>query len=96
LTTHAAADLTHALLHLQPAGPFCKIGNEQTIALKRLAGIFEGAKQQQSKTILTPTDGIENTAPQRVQTTVSPPRVAGTDAEQIYLQPNTSSHSIPN
>jgi hypothetical protein len=64
--------------------------------LKRLAGIFEGAKQRKTRTILTPTDGIENTAPQRVQTTVSPPRVATTDAEQISLQPNTSSQSTPN
>jgi hypothetical protein len=96
LATQAASDLTHALLHPQPAGPFFKVVNEQTIALKRLASIFEGTKQQKSKTILTPTNGIENTAPQRVQTTVSPPRVAGTDAEQISLQPNTSSHSTPN
>jgi hypothetical protein len=96
LATQAAADLTHALLHPQPAGLFCKVGNEQTIALKRLASIFEGAKQRKTKTILTPTDGIENTAPERVQTTVSPLRVAGTDAEKIYLQPNTSLQSTPN
>jgi hypothetical protein len=64
--------------------------------LKRLASIFEGAKQRKSKTILTPTYGIEITAPQRVQTTVSPPRVTGTDVEQISLQPNTSSQSTPN
>jgi hypothetical protein len=80
LATQATLDLTHTLLHPQPARPFCKVGNEQTIALKRLASIFAGAKQRKSKTILTPTDGIENTAHQRVQTTVSPPRVAGTDA----------------
>jgi hypothetical protein len=95
LDTQAAADLTHALIHLQPAGPFCQVGNEQKIALKRLASIFEGAKRRKSKNILTPTYGMENTAPQRVQTTVSPPRVAGTDAEQISLQPNTSLQSPP-
>jgi hypothetical protein len=39
---------------------------------------------------------VENTAPQRVQATVSPPRLAGTDAEQISLQPNTSLKSAPN
>jgi hypothetical protein len=72
LATQVAADLMHALLHPQPAGSFCKVGNEQTMALKRLASIFEGAKQRKSKTILTPTDGIENTAPHRVQITVSP------------------------
>jgi hypothetical protein len=96
LATQAAADLTHALLHPQPAGPFFQVGNEHTIALKRLASIFETAKQRKTKSILTPTDGIENTAPQRVQTTVSPPRVAGTDAEQISLHPNTSLQSTPN
>jgi hypothetical protein len=96
LATQAAADLAHALLHPQPAGPFCKVGDEQTIALKRLASIFEGAKQRKSKVVVTPTDGIENNAPQRVQTTVSPPRVAGTDVEQISFQPNTLLHSTPN
>jgi hypothetical protein len=96
LATQAAAELTHALLHPQPAGPCCQVGNEQTIALKRLASIFESAKQRKMKSVLTPTDGIENTAPQRVQTTVSPPRVAGTDAEQISLHSDTSLQSTPN
>jgi hypothetical protein len=96
LATQAAADLTQAQLHPQPAGPFCQVGNEQTIALRRLASIFEGAKQCKSKTTLTPKDGIENNAPERVQTAVSPPRVAGTDAEQPSLQPITSSQSTPN
>jgi hypothetical protein len=64
--------------------------------LKRLASIFEGAKRRKSKNILTPIDGIENNAPQRVQTTASPPRVAGTNAEQISLQTNTLVQSTPN
>jgi hypothetical protein len=46
LATQAAAELTHALLHPQPAGPFCKVGDEQTLALKCLADIFEGATRQ--------------------------------------------------
>jgi hypothetical protein len=96
LATQAAADLTHALLHLQPAGPFCKVGNEQTISLKRLANIFEGAKRLKSKFLLTPTTGVENNAPQRVQTTVSPPRVANANAQQMSPQPNTSAHSTQN
>jgi hypothetical protein len=54
LATQAAADLTHALLHLQPAGPFCQVGNEQTIALKRLENMFVSAKQRKSKNTLTP------------------------------------------
>jgi hypothetical protein len=52
LATQAAADLTQALLYPQPAGPFCQVDNEQKIALKRLASIFEGAKQRKTKTKL--------------------------------------------
>jgi hypothetical protein len=65
LATQAAADLPHSLLHPQPAGPFCKVGDEQTIALKRLANIFEGATRQKSKVVIPPTDGVENAAPPR-------------------------------
>jgi hypothetical protein len=46
--------------------------------------------------VAEPQDGIENNAPQRVQTTVSPLRVAGTDPEQISLQPISPSQSKPN
>jgi hypothetical protein len=96
LATQAAAKLTHALLHPQPAGPFCKVGDEQTIALKRLADMFEGTTRQKLKVLIPPTDGLENDAPPRVQNTVSPPRVANTTAQQIPPQPTTSSHSMPN
>jgi hypothetical protein len=96
LATQAAADLTHALLYPQPASLFCKVGDEQTKALKRLANIFEGAKRRKSKVVVTPTNGVENTAPQRVQTTVSPPRVANTTAQLMSPQRNTSAHSTPN
>jgi hypothetical protein len=34
LATQAAADLTHALLDLKSAGPFCQVRDEQMIALK--------------------------------------------------------------
>jgi hypothetical protein len=76
LATQAAADLTHALLHPQPAGPFCKVGDDQTIDLKRLAAIFEGATRQKTKVVRPPTGEMENDAPPRVQDTVSHPRVA--------------------
>jgi hypothetical protein len=46
--------------------------------------------------VISPTDGVENAAPQRVQNTVSPPRVENTTAQQIPPQPTTSSHSTPN
>jgi hypothetical protein len=89
-------ELTHALLHPQPAGPFCKVGDKQTIALKLLANIFEGATQQKSKVVIPPTYGVENAAPLRVQNTVSPPRVANPSAQQISPQPTTSSQLTPN
>jgi hypothetical protein len=95
MATQAASDLTHALLHPQPAGPFCQVGNEQTIVLKRLTSIFESAKQRKTRSVITPTNGIENTAPQRVHTTFSPPRVVGKDAEQISVHTNTSLQSTP-
>jgi hypothetical protein len=96
LATKAAAELTHALFHPQPAGPFCKVGDEQTLALKSLADIFEGATRQKSKVVIPPTNRVKNVAPPRVQNTVSPPRVANTTAQQIPTQPTTSSHLTPN
>jgi hypothetical protein len=79
LATQAAADLTHALLNPQPVGPFCQVGDEQAITLRRLSNIFVSAKPRNANNSLAPQDEIENNVPQRVQTTVSPPRVAGTD-----------------
>jgi hypothetical protein len=96
LATQATSDLTHALLHPQPAGPFYQVGDEQTIVLRRLASIFISVKQRNTTTSLAPQDEIENNAPQRVQTTVSPPRVASTDPEQMSLQHILSPHSTPN
>jgi hypothetical protein len=54
LDTQAAKELTHALLHPQPAGPFCQVGDEQTLALKCLAAIFEGAMRACKSKVLTP------------------------------------------
>jgi hypothetical protein len=54
LATQVAADLTHALLHPQPVGPFCQVGDEQVIALKRLASIFASAKPRNKNNPLAP------------------------------------------
>jgi hypothetical protein len=40
LATEAAKQLTDALTNPQPAGPFAQVGNEQLLALKKLAAIF--------------------------------------------------------
>jgi hypothetical protein len=71
LATQAAADLTYALLHPQPASPFCKVRNKQTVALKRLADIFEGATPRKSKIVLSPTGEMENAAPPRFANTTT-------------------------
>jgi hypothetical protein len=54
LATHAAEDLTHVLLNPQPAGPFCQVGDEQAIALRKLANIFGGAERKNGKEKLPP------------------------------------------
>jgi hypothetical protein len=76
LATQAASDLTHALLNPQPASPFCQVSDKQAIALRRLANIFGAEKLKSGKEKLTPQDEVENNAPQRVHTIVSPSRVA--------------------
>jgi hypothetical protein len=96
LATQAAADLTHALLNPQPAGPFCQVGDEQAIALRKLANIFVSAKPKHANDKLAPQHEIENSAPQRVQTTISPPRVASKDPNQTSLQHIITSQSTPN
>jgi hypothetical protein len=96
LATKAATELAHALLHPQPAGPFCKVSDEQTLALKRLADIFEGATRQTSKVVIPPAETVENDAPPRVQITVSPPSVQNTTTQQRVAQQTTSSHLMPN
>jgi hypothetical protein len=54
LATQDAAELTHALLNLQPAGPFCQVGDEQAITLRKLATIFEASKPNKVSKKLTP------------------------------------------
>jgi hypothetical protein len=96
LATKAATELTHALLHPHPAGPFCKVGDEQTLALKCLADIFEGATRQKSRVVIPPAETEGNDAPPRVQNTVSHLRVQNTATQQRVAQQTTSSHSTPN
>jgi hypothetical protein len=95
LATKAAAELTYALLHPQPAGPFCKVGDEQTLALKCLAEILEGATRQKSKVVIPPAKTVGNDAPPRVQNTVSPPRVQTTVTQKVSQQ-TASSHLTSN
>jgi hypothetical protein len=54
LATQAATELTHALLDPQPTGPFCQVGDEQAITLRKLAAIFEASKPNNVHQQLTP------------------------------------------
>jgi hypothetical protein len=92
LATKAATELTHALLHPHPAGPFCKVGDEQTLVLKCLADIFEGAIRRKSRAVNPLAETVENVAPPRVQNTVSPPRVQNAATSQRVAHQTTSSH----
>jgi hypothetical protein len=78
LATKAAAELTHALLHPQPAGPFCKVGDEQTLALKR----------QKSRVVIPPAETVGNVAPPRVQNTATQERVPQKTTSS-HLTPNS-------
>jgi hypothetical protein len=73
--TKAATELTTELLNQQPAGPFCQVGDAQTLALKRLASILEGATQHRTKKNVPPANKNNDNAPPRVPPRVSPPRV---------------------
>jgi hypothetical protein len=96
LDTKAATELTHALLHPKPADPFCKVGDEQTLALKHLADIFEGATRKKSRVVIPPAETVGNDTPPRVQNTVSPPRVQNTATPQRVAHQTTTSHLKPN
>jgi hypothetical protein len=61
-----------------------------------LANIFVSAKLKKANTKLAPQDEIENSAPQRVQTKVSPPRVTSQALRQTSLQHIITSQSTPN
>jgi hypothetical protein len=52
LATKSAKELTHALFYPQPAGPFFKVGDEQKLALKRLAD--KGATRSHKSRVVTP------------------------------------------
>jgi hypothetical protein len=84
----------HYYTHSQRA-PLFKVGDEQTLALKRLAHIFEGATRHKLRVVIPPAETVGNDAPPRVQITVSPLRVQNTATQQRMAQQNTSSLLTP-
>jgi hypothetical protein len=76
LATRTPKQLTRTLLNPQPAGSFCQVGNEKMLSLTRLTAIFEGALPSHTSNAAPPQVEIAHRdTPQRVQITVSPPRV---------------------
>jgi hypothetical protein len=97
LATQAAKQLNHALLNPQPAGPFCQVGDEQLLALQRLAAIFEGALPARKKDTTSPLFKInDNVAPPRVQIAVPPPRVINGATPARVIQPTVTTITTPN
>jgi hypothetical protein len=97
LATQTATQLTHALLNPQPAGPFFQVGDEQVLALKRFAAIFEGALPARKNDTTSPLFEInDNDAPPRVQISVSPPRVINGATPARVMQPTVTTITTPN
>jgi hypothetical protein len=97
LSTQAAKKLTPVLLNPQPAEPFCQVGDEQMLALARLAAIFEGALptyKPGATSLLVEID--DKYAPPRVQVAVSPSRVINEATPQRVMRPTVTHIMIPN
>jgi hypothetical protein len=90
LATEAAKQLTYALANPRPAGPFAQVGDEQLIALKKLASIFEGALPKQKKRTTTPLLSNTRESPQRVECTVSPHTKLMTASARRVVEPTSS------
>jgi hypothetical protein len=97
LTTQADKKLTHALLNLKPAGPFCQVGHEQMLALQRLSAIFDGALLARKKDTTSPLCEINDSdAPPRVKIAVSPPIVVNCTTPARAVQPTVITSTTPN
>jgi hypothetical protein len=77
-------------------GPFCQVGDEQAIALRKLATIFEASKPDKVSNKPAPHIEVENSAPPRVQTTVSPARVDTRNPNKMPIKHIISPRSPPN
>jgi hypothetical protein len=76
LVTQAPTQLTHALLNPQPDGSLCQVGDEQMLALARLAAIFKGALPTHKSVATSPLlEIVDNDAPLRVINESTPPMV---------------------
>jgi hypothetical protein len=66
LTTETTPHLKYALVNPQPAGPFAQVGDDQLIALKKLAALFEGALPKHKQQTANPLLNNDSSSPPRV------------------------------
>jgi hypothetical protein len=97
LATQEVKQLTHAPSNPQPTVPLCQVGDEQMLALARLAAIFEGALPTQKSVATSPqVEIVDNDTPRRVQITVSPPTVSHEATPTRVVQPTVTHITTPN
>jgi hypothetical protein len=97
LATELSTQLTYALKNPQPSGPFAQVDNEQLLALKKLAAIFEGALPKHRQQTSTPLITNETTdSPPRVDIPVSPQREKHSSSSPRVVVPTTPNQTTPN
>jgi hypothetical protein len=96
LATEASKQLTYGLINPQPAGPFAQVGDNQLIALNKLAAIFEGALSKHRQQTSTPIINNDSNSPQRVNITESPQKEHLTASAPRMVVPTSSNQMTPN
>jgi pyruvate-formate lyase-activating enzyme len=96
LATEASKQQTCALANPQPAGPFAQVGDEQLIALKKLAAIFYSALPKNKQRTTTPLIRNTSESPQRVECTVSPHTKLMNDSAPRVVEPTSSNQKNQN
>jgi hypothetical protein len=96
LATEVAKQLTYALVNPQLAGPFAQVGDDQLIALKKLAAIFEGALPNKIQRTVTPLIHNDSNSSPRVDITESPQRENQPASAPRVAVPTASNQMTPN
>jgi hypothetical protein len=96
VATEAAKQLAYALVNPQRAGPFAQVGDDQLIALKKLATIFEGALPKHKQQTATPLLNNTSRSPQRVDITESPHKEHMPALAPRVVVPTSSNQMKPN
>jgi hypothetical protein len=97
LVTPTDKQLTHAVLHPQPAGTFNQVGDDWMLARKRLSAKFKSSLPTHETSPTPPLAEIDDSdAPPRVQITVSPSRVQQEAIPPRVVLPTTTNVTVQN